>query len=76
MPDTEKQYAVVEFDEQFNGQKLVELVPASWLTSDEKFCYWPPKNQIAKFKELVKFQVDADETWDTYPIDIIIKASK
>ncbi|CAG5073907.1 Protein of unknown function [Cotesia congregata] len=75
MSNMPKLYAVVEFCEIFiDGKKVVELVPISWLTSDETLCFWPPTNLEYKSKELIEIQADADDTWDTYPIAIITKA--
>ncbi|KAH0557744.1 hypothetical protein KQX54_011152 [Cotesia glomerata] len=73
MSDTPKLYAVVEFDEILDGKKVVELVPISWLTSDETLCFWPLKNLEYKLRELVEIQADPDDTWNTYPIEIITK---
>ncbi|XP_044577152.1 uncharacterized protein LOC123260206 [Cotesia glomerata] len=75
MTEKIKKYAVIEFDETINNNKVVELVPIDWLTEDETMCLWPPKKDEDKVEKWVEFEVGPYyETWLKYPIKIISKA--
>lgn len=72
-----KLYAIVEFDEYINNKKAVELVPTSWLTSEEDRCYWPPEDQEINIQGWIKDRVKPTDNWDLCPIVVVIaKASK
>ena len=76
MTEKFRPFAIIEFDELINNKKVVELVPVSWLADDEILTFWPPKNQEHNVPKWTQCQRQPDDTWDTYPIKVISKASK
>lgn len=68
---SEREFAVVEFEEVKDGKKAVELIPTLWLSDDETFCLWPPKNMEKKFQMMVKMKNKPGELWQKYPVKII-----
>lgn len=59
-------YAVVIFtSESSNGEKTVNEVPISWLSEDQKFCWWPPANSNLY---IARNKIPNEQSWKLYPV--------
>ena len=63
-------YAVIEFAGTDAGG--CEVVPLKWISGDQKFCTWPPRN----LKKSVELQLEPEQTWTSYSIKLIYFCGK
>lgn len=69
-------YAIVDFlDELVNNKKCVELVPISWLHSND-MCYYPDKKNYKNIEQWVKQQRAPEKNWAIYKVFDISKAGE
>lgn len=60
-------YVVVEFTE--SSPKVVEIIPASWMTDDRgTACYWPNTRNSEQISKAVRRQVEPMQDWKTYAV--------
>lgn len=66
-------YAVVEFNDADDTNKSTEIVPISWLNSEEDYCYWPPW-KASKISSSAKKLVEPQSNWKLLPVRSLGKA--
>lgn len=63
MAEKEKKYVVVEF------QDGLQIIPATWLTSDLKTAKWPNCYITSnRYDKAVKYMEEPQSTWEEHPV--------
>ena len=60
-------FAVVEFTE----EKVVEVVPVNWLSTDRKSCYWPAFKTQSKRKMTVPQMATPTDNFLPLPVKVM-----
>lgn len=60
-------YAVVEFTE----ENQVEVVPAKWLSTDQKQCFWPINKSSDKVNMAIKQLVTPTADFKPFPVKVL-----
>lgn len=76
--EEEKVYAVVVFLPKKDLGNLIDLIPCSWIFSDERgvVCKYPDHEDYQKLPQWVASLQKADEKWNSFPIEVMSYASK
>lgn len=62
-------YAVVRFEDE-----TVSEIPSTWLTDDNKYCYWPNSKNVSIF---INKSLEPDHNlWLKYPVEVEIFCGK
>lgn len=73
-------HVIVWFKDEYtrDGKKIVELVPCSWLKSDQNktFCQYPPQSQRKMVRQWSKQAREPHFKWEKIEVEIITFACK
>lgn len=70
----QKPFIVVTFEGE-GDMEAVEVIPSKWLTRNQKCCFFPTGSPFSNTKQ-IRDQVDADPSWDVFPVKIVAGSSK
>ncbi|KAH7959242.1 hypothetical protein HPB49_009625 [Dermacentor silvarum] len=67
-----KPYRVVKFPME---DDTIAVVPSSWMSEDERYCFWPLHTRGSEVKSWVQKQRPPSENWGTYPAVVLARCT-